>query len=42
MLAVHKTVENGKVVKAEKKIISGDEKRIEYKLIQCVSNNINV
>lgn len=38
---VHKTRENGKVTKVEKKIIFGDEKRIEQKLTQCVSNKIN-
>lgn len=38
---VHKTRENGKVIKVEKKIVFGDEKRIEQKLTQCVSNKIN-
>jgi IS1 family transposase len=38
---VHKTRVNGKIVKVEKKIVFGDEKRIEEKLTQCVSNKIN-
>jgi hypothetical protein len=38
---VDKTRENGKVIKVEKKIIFGEEKRIEQKLTQCVSNKIN-
>jgi hypothetical protein len=38
---VHKTGENDKVIKVEKKIVFGDEKRIEQKLTQCVSNKIN-
>jgi hypothetical protein len=32
---------NGKVTKVEKKIIFGDETRIEQRLTQCVSNTIN-
>ncbi|MDR2086976.1 MAG: IS1 family transposase, partial [Dysgonamonadaceae bacterium] len=36
-----KTRENSKIVKVAKKIVFGDEKRIEQKLTQCVSNKIN-
>lgn len=38
---VHKTRENGKVVKVEQKIIYGDEQRIQSKLDQSPSNKIN-
>jgi hypothetical protein len=38
---VHKTRENGKVVKVEKRIVFGDEERIKQKLFQSVSNKIN-
>lgn len=38
---VHKTRVNGKIIKVERKVIFGDEKRIEQKLAQCVSNKIN-
>ncbi|GHT22347.1 hypothetical protein FACS189464_0350 [Bacteroidia bacterium] len=38
---VHKTRENGKVTKVEKKIIFGDKQRIEQKLSQSPSHTIN-
>lgn len=38
---VHKTREHGKVVKVERKIIYGDEVRIESKLNRSPSNKIN-
>ena len=38
---VHKTRENGKVVKVEKRIVYGDEKRIEEKIALSPGNKIN-
>jgi hypothetical protein len=38
---VHKTRENGKVTKVEKRVVFGSEERIRQRLSQCVSNNIN-
>ena len=38
---VHKTRENGKVVKVEQKIVFGNEERIGSKLYKSVSNKIN-
>jgi IS1 family transposase len=38
---VHKTRENGKVTKVEKRVVFGNEERILQRLSQCVSNKIN-
>jgi IS1 family transposase len=38
---VHKTRENGKVVKVERRIIYGDEKRIDEKIAQSPGKKIN-
>ncbi|MDR3326768.1 MAG: IS1 family transposase, partial [Prevotellaceae bacterium] len=38
---VHKTRENGRIVKVEKRIVFGDEERIKQKLLQSVSSKIN-
>jgi len=38
---VHKTGENGKVVKVERRIIYGDEKRIDEKIAQSPGKKIN-
>jgi IS1 family transposase len=38
---VHKTRENGKVTKVEKRVVFGSEERIRQRLSQCVSHTIN-
>jgi hypothetical protein len=38
---VHKTRENGKVIKVEQKVVYGNPKRIEQKLQKSVSNKVN-
>jgi hypothetical protein len=38
---VHKTRENCKIVKVEKRIVFGDEERIKQKLLQSISDKIN-